>query len=461
MNALAQRPGPTVVSGAVLVALVAIVASLGVLAGPMYGLGAAALACLVTMPRAVGLASVFGIAVLGSLFNPVVAGSNDEGRIYLTTVLSIAVFACGGLVVHRAPALRARFLWIAALVVVFTIVLTRLGTRPDLAWVYRPVQLALVAAGVMVLVTPKDAGRIYRLAVIAGVVSCALGVVNFLVPAIDPFQFARPDDLAWESMAAGIRRGIGGFVYPNVFAMFGAYIAISGYAALVSGRLSPRLALAATVAGSLACLVSLSRAGLAGLFAALAIVTVVHSKRLGAVVPWVTLGTLAAGLIASYNAELVRVVVDRAESAVGSSLQLRQENTAEGVEMFSSNPLIGVGIQLSRLDNGYLLYLGMGGLVGGALLIAMYALASGVGRRRDGNFVTRSPELLGLWTAIAVSSVVQDVVGQTLSTWYVGLVLGLGYLMTQASDSDLAPQHDPPSRRHPVSTLRRGSHNAQ
>jgi hypothetical protein len=349
------------------------------------------------------------------VFNPALYKAGDE-RLYLGTVVVLAVAAV------MLPSLRlTRFRWIViGLAVALLYVLETGILRGDLAVgivgnSYRPIHAVLVFSACAVFLLASNRERWLRLFVAGGLVGCALAVVNTLVPAIDPFALSRPDDLGWYGDAKFItsQRQAGAFIYPGNFGPYAAYVAIAALIALERKRLrlfSVNLYSLAVVSGVLGIVVSGSRAAALGVIVA-AVVVMWRSPPFR--LPLLVTGLVGMALLAVV-AWVTGVLEEIIQSRVGQadlSLALRFESWRAAWEAFVDNPLFGGGVIPNTIDSTLFYYLGVGGLVGLGLVLAMYW------------FTLLRPLRRGDWSALPIVlavlaiGITQDSFGQPLATW--------------------------------------------
>ena len=310
------------------------------------------------------------------IFNPALYKAGDE-RLYLGTVVVIAAAAL------MLPSLASlRFAWIAGgLALAAAYVLETGLLRGDLGLgvvgnSYRPLHPLLVFAACAVFLLAADRERWLRVFLVGGLVGCSLAVLNTIVPAIDPFALSRPDDLGWQGDAKFItsERQAGAFVYPGNLGPYAAYVAIAAMIGLERTRarlFSLNLYTAALLFGALAIAVSGSRAAALGLVVAAGVV-VWRS-------PWLRTPLLATGLGAAallvgaaWAAGVLGEIVESRVFQADLSAELRIASWRAGWEPFLENPLFGGGVIPNTIDSTLFYYLGVGGLVGLALVLAMY-----------------------------------------------------------------------------------------
>jgi O-antigen ligase len=369
-----------------------------------------------SLPVFAGRSLLLVLLVVIPMFNPALWSFGDE-RLYLGTVVVVAAAA-----LMLPLLLSGRFNWIVvALVLAAAYVLETGLLRGDLRLgivgnSYRPIHAVLVFCACAVFLAAADRDRWLGLFLAGGLVGCFLAVLNTAVPAIDPFALSRPEDIPYEARFISSRRQEGAFVYPGNFGPYAAYVAIAALIALERGR--PRvptfaLYVPAFVFGALGVFVSGSRAAALGLAVA-GLVVAWRSRRLripllaSAVVGTVVLvGVLwAAGVLG----EIVRSRLLLADV----SWELRFLSWRAGWEPFLENPLFGGGVIPNTIDSTLFYYLGVGGLVGLLLVLAMYwTTVLRPLRHRDWSGLP-----IGL--AVVAIGITQDALGQPLATWAIG-----------------------------------------
>ncbi|MDP9183410.1 MAG: O-antigen ligase family protein, partial [Actinomycetota bacterium] len=377
--------------------------------------------------------------------------SEHAGRIYLVSLLTLVIFVAGYLSLLQQPGqLPPSLILIPFGILLFAGILYRPGSGQVFTWAFRPLQPILMAVGVILLLRaslPSTIVRLQAALLVTGVAGCLVGILNALWPRFDPFAFARPADLPYQSAVINFHRATGSFVYPTVFGLFAAYVAIVGLNIGVTGfnssqrptRNTVRLGTVAFLAGFTACLLSASRAAIGALVVG-AIVTTFQarlrapSKRI--VLPFLAGVAILFTLVAQPAARTV--VNARIEDAYGQSLAFRVENTRFGWDAFLQAPFFGSGVTQSRLDNGYLLYLDAGGLIGFMVLGGLFCAVIMMRRPTE-------PQALALLVVLLAASTLEDALGQTLSSWYLGLAVGLSVARALASDNRDAS--DPGPRR--------------
>jgi len=436
----AAAPG-VAVAAATLSAGVAVVAN----ERPLYLLALTGLCVFAFFPRLCRLVFLVTVAV-GPVINPPVVGLG-AGRVYVVQTVLLCTFA-GAL----AVAVHNGLLRKAALLLVLTVLLIAVETvgRPDagLAWVYRPLQVFFVAFTVVSLFR-RQGSRALALALAWGAtVGCTLASIHAVVPAFDPFAISRPDDIPFVSAIGSFARATGAFTYPNNLGSYAAYAVLFGAAAWLFGRpaIPQRLAVAVMLSGASALLLAGSRAAGLGLVVAILYLTykAAPGRRVVLIGAEVVVGLLVVTLVLS--SPTAREVSDqRITSATGSSITLRIEDWRGALDDFRESPLIGTGASESRTDNFWLLYLAQAGGAGVALLLL---LASTTFRKDRGEPDQWAPELkTALLLALCISGLLQDSLGQTLTTWFLGALIGLSMLSPDPpapADDD----HDDPALSH-------------
>jgi len=350
-------------------------------------------------------------------------GGVEGGRVYLIQALLLLV-VIGAFCVAIRTELRATAVAIVMLVILLVALQSAGRPNAGLAWIYRPIQVFLIAFAVRSLYhNHKDR---FLLAALAwgSAIGCALASVHALVPQLDPFTVSRPDNLPFVSKLGDFTRATGAFTYPNNLGTFAAYTIILGSAALLLGR--PRLSRALSwflvSSGSAALLLSGSRAALLGVFGASFYFAIRTSPRRRGV--FLAFGAIAAfGIVLAVvsSPAATDVARQRIDTATGESLTLRAEGWQTTLDAFASSPLIGTGATTARTDGFWLLYLSQAGLVGAVLFFLLTRLSFGA-LKAD----TQYPELwVALLLVLGTSGLLQDSLGQTLTTWFPGALLGL------------------------------------
>lgn len=388
-------------------------------------------------------AVLIGVVAVGPTLNPPLlglgpnaGGSVTGGRVYLVQGLLLLVIA-GGTVFAARRALHASAFAVCVLTVLLVLVQTVGRPHAGLAWVYRPFQIFLVAFAVRALFE----GRSHRHVLLAlgwgAAVGCALASISAIDPErFDPFTLSRPDNIPFVSAIGGFARATGAFTYPNNLGTFAAYAVLFGIASLLLARpaLPPPLAWFLVTAGSSALLLSGSRAAGLGLLCGLLYLTfrlAPQRRALILAVEAIVGMTIVVAVLASPSA--VEVAQQRVETATGSSLSLRLQGSRTALAAFRSSPIVGTGASDARTDNFWLLYLSQGGLLGAALfvLLARTSLSAAADDKAY-------PELwVALLIALCTSGLLQDSLGQTLTTWFPGALLGLSALSATPKRSPL------------------------
>lgn len=429
-------------AAAVAVAAVALCATAAVLANerPLYVVGLTGICVFVFFPRVCRAVFLATVAV-GPVVNPPVVGLGS-GRVYVVQALMLCTFA-GALVLAARNGLHRRAVMLAA----FTLMLVAVQTvgRDDagLAWAYRPLQVFFVAFTVVALFHGRS-GRVPALALAWGsVAGCTLATLHALVPAFDPFRLSRPDDIPFVSAIGSFARATGAFTYPNNLGTFAAYAVLFGASAWLFGRpaIPHRLAAAVMASGGAALLLAGSRAAGLGLVCGVAYLTYKADPRRRALLigAEVVVGLMVVSLVLS--SPTAREVVDqRVESATGISITGRVEDWQGALADFRESPLIGTGASESRTDNFWLLYLAQVGGVGVVLLLLLAGTTFRSDREGPGEW---APELkVALLLALCMSGLLQDSLGQTLVTWFLGALIGLSMLAPPDPEATEAPGAD-------------------
>ncbi len=360
---------------------------------------------------AVGRLALLVVFVLIPVVNPPLYEPGEE-RVYLGLPLALlAVLASARLV------FQLRYRWILAAWALAAAYALEAGVlRGDLSPgivgnVYRPISAVVVFCACVVLLRDADRELWIRLFLLGGLVGCGLAVLHAMVPAIDPFSISRPN--ADSLYISTVRREEGAFSYPGNLGPYGAYVSIVALVTMERLRarpLVPGVCTVAAVVGALAVAVSGSRAAALALLVAV-IAIGVRSARLR--VPLV-IGGVFTSLLAALVLVIAGVSSELVDSRVGStdaSVSIRFESWRDAWDQFTSNPLFGGGVYADTTDGTIFYLLGVGGLVGLALVAAMYWLT--LLRPSRGRDWTGLPLLL----AAAAIAVPQDVLGTPLHTW--------------------------------------------
>lgn len=425
---------------ALAVAAATLSAGVAVLANerPLYLLALTGLCVFAFFPRLCRLVFLVTVAV-GPVLNPPIVGLG-AGRVYVVQAVLLCVFA-GAL----ALALRNGLLRKAALLLVLTVMLIAVETvgRADagIAWVYRPLQIFFVAFTVVSLFR-SHGSRALALALAWGAtLGCTLASIHALVPAFDPFGVSRPDDIPFVSTIGSFARATGAFTYPNNLGSYAAYAVLFGAAAWLFGRpaIPQRLAVAVMLSGGAALMLAGSRAAGLGLVVGILHLTykAAPGRRVILIAAEVVVGLLVVTLVLS--SPTAREVSDqRITSATGLSITSRIEDWRGALDDFRESPLIGTGASESRTDNFWLLYLAQAGAAGVALLVLLACTTFRKDRGEPGQW---APELkAALLLALCISGLLQDSLGQTLTTWFLGALIGLSMLSPEppapAGDDD-------------------------
>lgn len=413
-------------AGAIVV--VAICGTIAVLANerPVYVLALTGLCVVAFFPRLCRAAFVAAVAI-GPVFNPAVLGLG-AGRVYVVQILLLGTFA-GAVALATRNGLHRK----AAAVVALTVGLIAVETvgRPDagLAWVYRPLQVFFVAFTVSSLFRRRGAHLLALTLAWGAIVGCSLASLHALVPAVDPFALSRPEDIPFVSAIGSFARATGAFTYPNNLGSYAAYAVLFGAAAWLFGRpaLPGRLAVAIMLSGICALLLAGSRAAGLGLVCGVLYLTykAAPGRRAVLLCAEAVVGLLVVTLVLS--SPTAREVTDqRIESATGSSITGRIEDWRGALADFRQSPAIGTGASESRTDNFWFLYLAQAGAAGVALLLLLAVVTFRKDRTEPDQW---APELkVALLLALCISGILQDSLGQTLTTWFLGALIGLAML---------------------------------
>lgn len=428
---MAVSVGPArrrVAAPALAVAAATLSAGVAVLANeqPLYVLALTGLCVFAFFPRLCRLVFLVTVAA-GPVINPPVVGLG-AGRVYVVQAVLLCTFA-GAVALAVRNGLHRK----AALLLVFTVLLIAVETvgraHAGLAWVYRPLQIFFVAFTVVSLFRSRSSRALALALAWGATVGCTLASIHALVPAFDPFAASRPDDIPFVSAIGSFARATGAFTYPNNLGSYAAYAVLFGAAAWLFGRpaIPQRLAVAVMASGAAALLLAGSRAAGLGLVFGILYLTykAAPGRRVVLIGAEVVVGLLVVTLVLS--SPTAREVSDqRITSATGSSITLRVEDWRGALEDFRESPLIGTGASESRTDNFWLLYLAQGGVAGVALL---FLLAHTTFRKERSEPDQGAPELkAALLIALCISGLLQDSLGQTLTTWFLGALIGLSML---------------------------------
>lgn len=421
---LAHIEHPVVLVGAV---VLCVVLGYGLSRWPLLGL-----LFLVSMTFAMfpGLSRcvIICIAAVGPTFNPPVLGIG-AGRLYVVQALIVGV-VIGGLASATRNGLSKSAVTLVTLV--FLLVLLETIGRPSagIAWAYRPLQLFLVAFAVRSLFVGRDHRHLLLALGWGSAVGCGLAAVHAVLPTLDPFVFSRPTDLPFVSTIGSYVRATGAFTYPNNLGTFAAYTVLFGASSWLLDRpsLSSRLSVAMMCSGFSALVFSGSRAAGLGLIFGLVYLTAKAApKRRTLILAAEGLIGLALLVAVVNSPTALEVVNQRASSAAGISLFGRIGAFQEPIRSFLASPIIGAGSTESNLDNVIILYVSQTGILGMLLFAGIARCTLKTGKRKQ------FPELMNaLLIALGISGMLQDSLGQTLSTWFIGTVLGLSMLSSSA-----------------------------
>jgi hypothetical protein len=423
---------PAYAAPAAAAAVVALCGAVAVLANaqPLAVVALTGLCVFAFFPRVCRLVFLAAV-VVGPVINPPVLGLG-AGRVYVVQVLMLCTFA-GALALAARNGLHRQAAILAALTLLLVAVETVGRAHAGIAWVYRPLQVFFVAFAVRSLFRHQG-GRALALALAWGATAgCTLAAAHALVPAFDPFRISRPDDIPFVSAIGSFARATGAFTYPNNLGTFAAYAVLLGAAAWLFGRpaLPPRLAVALMGSGAAALLLAGSRAAGLGLVVGVLYLTykAAPGRRVALIAAEAVVGLLVVTAVLS--SPTAREVSDqRIETATGSSITGRIDDWRGALADFRASPLVGTGASESRTDNFWMLYLAQAGVAGAVLLLLLARTAFG----RDPDEPEQwAPELkVALVLALCVSGLLQDSLGQTLASWFLGAVIGLSALAPPA-----------------------------
>jgi O-antigen ligase len=360
---------------------------------------------------ALGRLALAVLFVAVPLFNPPLWEPGQE-RVYLGLPLALLAVVCS-----IRPVLERRYGWVLlgwalAAVYAFEAGLLRGDLSPGIVGnVYRPISAVVVFCACAVLLRDADRELWIRLFLLGGLVGCGLAVLHAMVPAIDPFGPSRPNI---DSLYIEHRREEGAFSYPGNLGPYAAYVAIVGLVAMERLRvrpLWPGLYTVSAAAGALAIAVSGSRA--AGLALLIGVVVIgVRSPRLRVPLVGGAFVCVLAVLVlwAAGPGPVGEIVESRVDQAEGS-VDIRVQSWKDSLETFRDDPLFGGGIRPDTIDGTVFYLIAVSGLVGLALVAAMYWVT--LLRPFRGRDWTGLPLILG---ALAIS-IPQDVLGTPLTTW--------------------------------------------
>jgi hypothetical protein len=436
MTATARREFPLALMGAPVVLLCGLVALLAS-QKPAYVVGLTGLSVFLFFPRVCRLAFLATV-VIGPVFNPAVLGLG-AGRVYVVQVLMLCLFF-GATAVALRNGLHRRAVLIVALTVLLIAVETVGRADAGVAWVYRPLQVFFVAFTVVALFRHHSARPVALALAWGSTIGCTLASLHALVPAFDPFRLSRPDDIPFVSAIGSFARATGAFTYPNNLGSYAAYAVLLGASAWLFGRpaLPQKLAVAVMVSGASALLLAGSRAAGLGLLCGVLYMTYTAApgRRVVLIAAEVLVGLIVVTAVLS--SPTAREITDqRIQSAAGISLTGRIEDWQGSLREFRRSPLIGTGASEARTDNFWLLYLAQAGAAG-VVLLAL--LAGAAFTRDDDGSAALAPELrTALLIALCLSGILQDSLGQTLTTWFLGALIGLCLLPSPDADPDPEP----------------------
>lgn len=412
----------------------------------LAGLGVVSRGAVHASPRIrIGRALLAVLFLVIPLFNPAVVQAGDE-RFYLGGVLVLvaALLMLPSLLSGRYHWMIVAFLFGGVYVLEVALLRGNLGLGL-MGNAYRPLHAVLTFCACAVFLLGTDRDRWTRIFLLGGLTGAGLAVLNTVFPAFDPFALSRPD-IGYESLFVVSERQSGAFVYPGNFGPYCAYVAIVALVMLERAHArftSLNLYTATFMVAVLGLLTSGSRSGAVGLLAGTAVVLwrtpryrlPVIAAVAGALAV-VTLGLLLAGNLA----EIVRSRVLLADFSFEE--RLRSWSIAwDGLE---ESFLFGGGVIPNTVDNIAIYYLGVGGIVGLALVAAMYW--SSLVRP------LRFRDWTGLPVAVAVLGVgvTQESLGTPLTSW--AIAAGVFLLTAREREEEiLAPKPPtalvPPGRR--------------
>ena len=365
----------------------------------------------VPLDVALGRLALIVLFVLVPLFNPPLWEPGEE-RVYLGLPLGLLAAVCS-----IRPVVEGRYFWVLlgwglALAYAFEAGLLRGDLSAGvLGNVYRPISVVIVFCACAILLREADRELWIRLFLLGGIVGCGLAVLHALVPAIDPFGPSRPNmDVPY--VVSG-RREEGAFAYPGNLGPYAAYVAIVALVTMerLRGRLlRPSLYAAAAAAGALAVVASASRAAALALLVGVLAVAV-RSARLR--LPLVVGGAAVCvvGVLILWVSGPRGEIVESKVSGIRSSFDVRYESWKDSLEIVRDHPLFGGGIRPDTVDGTVFYLLGVGGIVGLAIVAAMLWFT--LLRPFTGRDWTGLPLILGA----AAISILQDVLGTPLTTW--------------------------------------------
>lgn len=399
---------------------------------PQYLLAISFASIFLFYPRACQ-ALLVGAVLIAPTLNPVLLGLGPSGggtvaggRLYLMQGLLVIVVLCS-LVVAARNGMHVLALKLVFLAVLLVLVETVGRPHAGLAWIYRPLQVSFVAFAVRALYRSTDDRKLLIAMGWGASIGCALATANALVPRFDPFVLSRPDNLPFVSLIGTFVRATGAFTYPNNLGTFAAYTVLLGGSSWLFERpsLGRLLAACLMLSGGSALLLSGSRSAGLGLLCGIIYITAKASPSRRAILigaEFVVGLFVVLAVLSSPTAS--EVAQQRIGSSTGESAQLRAEGIGEALRVFRSAPLVGPGATESRTDNFWVLNLSQGGLIGAFLLLALSRLSLRASREPK-----RYPELwAALLVTLCVSGLLQDSLGQTLTTWFLGVLLGLAVL---------------------------------
>ena len=366
------------------------------------------------------------------VFNPEIFQALDE-RLYVGTVVVILAAA---LMLPSVFARRYRWILLGLVLGALWVAETTLPHGDFRIGVvgnsYRPLHAVLTFCACAVFLLGANRERWIDLFLIGGLIGCSLAVVHALVPAIDPFALSRPD-LPVESLFLETRREEGAFVYPGNLGPYGAYVAIVALVMIERKGLravSVNLYTAAFLAGLGAIFVSGSRGAGIGFLVAAAVVFVRSPRLRLPLLAAPVLATAVVAVILWQTGKLDEIVKSRLLLA-DFSWSLRFGSWDVGWEAFLKNPLLGRGAMPNTIDSTFFYYIGVGGLLGLALVAAMYwvTLLRPVRRGDRGS--------LPLVLAVLAVGITQEALGTPLTSW----AIGAGVFLLAAPEAVYGREH--------------------
>jgi O-antigen ligase len=394
----------------------------------------------------VGRGLLAALFVVVPLFNPAFFKAGDE-RLYVGTVLLLAA------ALLMLPSLfSGRFDWILLGLCFGALYVAEAGVlRGNLSLgivgnAYRPIHGVLAFAVCAVFLLGANRERWIRLFLWGGLVGCALAVLNTVIPAIDPFSISRPNLGYDAALFQTSRRQAGAFVYPGNFGPYAAYVALVGLAMVERKRLrllSVNLYTLAFLFGTLGMLTSGSRGALIGFLVGTAVVVWRTPGLRRSIL--VTLAAVAVvGVAALVAAGTAREIYESRVGLAGWSVDERFRSWEIAWDGLRASPVFGRGVIPGTIDNTVVYYLGVGGLVGFAIVAAMFWVTL----LRPVRF--RDWAALPLVAGVAAVAMTQEALGTPLTSWAIGA--GIFLLTTPGREREIFVEERrvplvPPERR--------------